>query len=628
MNLNYLLKLRIHQNLYFRRIILIINDLILITSSIHIGFYLYSNRFTIPSNQTWILWAFLLFTIPFYIITGQYKSITKYVRSDVLYKIAARNFILVLLIFLFGIIFQIDLPNVNIWILIWLLSSVFGALTRLILRDVLTNFKNLLCDDIPNVLIYGAGSAGAQLASSIRMSRTHRIEAFIDDCPGLWDRYLFGIPIRSPDYLNLYHTKVDSILLAIPSIDEKRMLEIVKKIKSYHLKIFKVPSITKLTSGESKINKLIPLTIEDLFCRQTISADKELLRLSITNRNVCVTGAAGSIGSELCRQIVKLNPNRLILIDISESNMYMISQELSELEFPQNKIFPILGSCYNYNFIFKTFKDYNINSVFHAAAYKHVPLVEKNPLQGIYNNVFSIKIICEIAIKLSIPTVMHISTDKAVRPSSVMGASKRLSELIVQNYAEKAKKIANKKGIKFSMVRFGNVLNSSGSVVPLFKKQINKGGPITLTHKDVIRYFMSIQEAAQLVLQAASLAKGGEVFLLDMGEPVKIYDLAVKMIQLEGLTVKNNNNPNGDIEIVTSGLRTGEKLFEELLVEKKSIPSSHPLIFYEKEQNRKDLDFIHKIEELHQYLLNQDKENSIRMLSELVPEWKNSEANY
>ena len=334
-----------------------------------------------------------------------------------------------------------------------------------------------------------------------------------------------------------------------------------------------------------------------------------------------VTGAGGSIGSELCRQIIKFKPSKLILFERSEISLYKINQELVIPSNESISILPVLGCATNLKFVNKTILDNNIDFIFHAAAYKHVPLLEENALQGIYNNVFSTKCICMAAEKnKSIKGVILISSDKAVRPANIMGASKRLSELVVQAYAQKSQERIFK--TCFSMVRFGNVLGSSGSVVPLFKKQIELGGHITITDPNVIRYFMTITEAAQLVLQASSLSKGGDVFLLDMGEPVKIKQLAEKMISLNSLTIKDKNNCDGDIEIVSTGLRPGEKLFEELLIDSECEKTTHPLIFKAKEK------FIHyeilfpKLQLLEQYLLNFDTNASLELLNDLVEEWK------
>ena len=412
--------------------------------------------------------------------------------------------------------------------------------------------------------------------------------------------------------------------MAIPSLIPSKRREIIKKLSKFNIPVLQIPSIEELTSGGADINNLRPITIEDLLGRDRVLPEPELLKECIQGLSICVTGAGGSIGSELCRQIIKLKPKKLVLLEISEPSLYSIEQELSHLNREKIEITTILGSATKVSLINKIFLNEKIDIVFHAAAYKHVPLVEANPIEGIYNNVFSTKVICQAATKASLKKVILISTDKAVRPTNIMGVSKRLSELVVQAFAQNdslTKAYPYSKTI-FAMVRFGNVLGSSGSVVPLFQKQIKKGGPITITHPDIIRYFMTMNEAAQLVMQSAALAEGGEVFLLDMGEPVKIYDLACQMVKLSGLRVKGEDNNLNDIQIITTGLRPGEKLYEELLIDSKAEITKHDLIF---KASEKSIDFnilLPLLEELEIHLNNQNLNGVFLILQKLVPEWK------
>ena len=386
-----------------------------------------------------------------------------------------------------------------------------------------------------------------------------------------------------------------------------------------------IPSISELTSGASKIDSIRPISIDDLLGRESAPPDLTLMGKGITNKNICITGAGGSIGSELSRQIINLKPNLLILLENNEHNLYKISQELRSYAKENISIKPVLGCCTNQKFVEKIFFENKVQRVFHSAAYKHVPIVESNPITGLTNNILSTKAICFAAKKFNLEKVILISSDKAVRPTNIMGASKRLAELIISAFAiENDKKLSSENNQTcFSMVRFGNVLESSGSVVPLFKKQISNGGPVTLTHPEVTRYFMTIPEAAQLVVQASVLATGGDLFLLDMGEPLQIKNLAEQMIHLSGNSIRDNKNPEGDIEIVITGLRPGEKLYEELLIESEAVPTEHPLIFRANEKMFLTLeDFWVNIEKLENALNKLDLDLTMKTLQKLVPEWK------
>ena len=391
------------------------------------------------------------------------------------------------------------------------------------------------------------------------------------------------VKIYSPDQIYKFKDNLKQILLAIPSIKISRKRKIIKMLQNLELPILDMPSIDEITKGKTKINALRPIPIEELLGREVIEAQSDLMKLAIKNKTILITGAGGSIGSELCRQVIQNMPKKLVLLEISEENLYKINEELLQIKKENIKIISILGSSSNFKLVSKTIKDNNIDIIFHAAAYKHVPIVELNPIEGIKNNIFSTVAVCEASVENHIEKLILISTDKSVRPTNIMGASKRVAELVIQAYAEKESRKFNKdnkyKKTLFSMVRFGNVLGSSGSVVLKFKEQIKSGGPITLTDSNIIRYFMTIKEAAQLVIQSSVLSEGGDIFLLDMGDPVKIYDLAKQMVNLSGLSIKNENNLEGDIEIISTGLRPGEKLYEELLIDAKAEKTNHPLIF-------------------------------------------------
>ena len=388
------------------------------------------------------------------------------------------------------------------------------------------------------------------------------------------------------------------------------------------MSVLQVPSVDDITSGRARIDALRPIAIEDLLGRESVPPNPDLLGPGIRDCVVCVTGAGGSIGSELCRQILSLQPSILILIERSEPALYAIEQELKrQLTFNVDFVV-VLGDAGDPELLKRLFSSFRVNLIFHAAAYKHVPLVEANPLAGLKNNVLQTGALCREAQAAGVDRFVLISTDKAVRPTNIMGASKRLAEIVVQAFAKQSNKT------RFSMVRFGNVLGSSGSVVPLFRNQIKLGGPITLTHPDIIRYFMTIPEAAQLVLQSSVLAKGGDVFLLDMGEPIRIKDLAEQMVRLSGLSVRNLDNPSGDIEIHCTGLRPGEKLYEELLIDAKAEPTPHALIFRAQEYSLPPDELWPQLEVLESAIKCNDVTRSLNILAELVPEWKRASSPY
>ncbi len=424
------------------------------------------------------------------------------------------------------------------------------------------------------VAIYGAGSAGAQVLSALSSSRDYKPVLFVDDDLTLAGRTIGGVPIVGPERLaeKIGSLNIVDLLLAIPSASAQRRKEVLEAISPLPVYVRTIPGISDLVSGKAHIEEFKEVDVEDLLGRDPVAPDENLLLANIQGKAVMVTGAGGSIGSELCRQIIRLQPKTLILFERCEFALYKILHEL-ESEFPTlgDDILPILGSVLDESKIESTILSLNVDTIYHAAAYKHVPLVEYNMVEGIRNNVFGTLKVAEAADRCGVETCVLISTDKAVRPANFMGASKRLAELVLQGIQKKGSKT------RFSMVRFGNVLGSSGSVIPLFKRQIAQGGPITVTHPDIIRYFMTIPESAQLVIQAGAMAKGGDVFVLEMGEPVRIDDLARKMIHLMGLRVVDDKG-NGDVEITYSGLRPGEKLYEELLIGDNVTSTRHPRI--------------------------------------------------
>ena len=558
----------------------------------------------------------VLFSLGFYWITGQYKNITKYTNSKSLYFISIRTISLVIFIFSFIIKTNITRFNLPIYFLVWIFLTFSMCFIRIFLRDFVSLSIKKNRKSRENIAIYGAGSTGVLLARNIQEEGTYRIICFLDDSPNLWNRSINGIPILSPDNMN---DEIEKVFLAIPSISKTNMKAILRRMNSLKIPIFQIPSIKDIMNKDKKFGSLRPIELEDLLGRDRVDPDPDLLEKGIREKIIFISGAGGSIGKELAKQILKLNPKMIILFDISEASLYELSLEIKQFNNFDITIVTVLGDICDQKLVENIFNKYSINVVFHAAAYKHVPIVENNRISGLYNNIYSTLVLCELSKKFNIGKFVLISTDKAVRPTNVMGLSKRIAELIVQNQS------INPKNTCFSMVRFGNVLGSSGSVVPLFKKQIAEGGPITLTHPKVVRYFMSISEAAQLVIQTSELARGGEVFLLDMGDPVFIKDLAYQMVMLSGASVKDKNNIKGDIEIKEIGMRPGEKLYEELLIDSESISTSHPLIFRAIEKKLDEEFFKFRLDKLISSLKKKDLHQALILAKELVPEWKRSE---
>lgn len=488
---------------------------------------------------------------------------------------------------------------------IWLWNS------RLTIRELLARWQGQrpqrqLNDDSDNVLIYGAGEAGKELLEGLRNSHKYNVVAFVDDDAQLTGAYVLGKRIYGADELVKVVSKLDisQVFLAIPSISRASKRQIIDKLEGISIKIKELPSLEEIVDGKVTVSSMRKVDILDVLDRQTVEPDERLLRYNITDKCVLVTGAGGSIGSELCRQIIINKPKVLVLYELSEFALYSIHQELiarvaSKEIYQGIEVIAVIGNVTNEANLLRVLKRHQIQTVYHAAAYKHVPIVEHNPFEGAINNSKGTYHCARAAIEAKVETFVLISTDKAVRPTNVMGATKRLAELVCQALSQKNN--PNNNHTLISMVRFGNVLGSSGSVVPVFTKQIAQGKPITVTHPDVTRYFMTIPEAANLVIQAGAMAKGGEVFVLDMGAPVKIVDLARRMIQLSGFEVKDEAHPYGDIEITYTGLRPGEKLYEELIIGEDNVEDTdHPLIMQAMETNFPLADIEKMLNELSQ----------------------------
>ena len=544
-----------------RKLIRILIDIIVIAFALSSTAWITSkqisfNLITFSSLSGVLILAFL----------GLYGSLTKYVGIRNTYKLLISNFLLTNIIVLYQFILLKNFFPLNFYFGLFIILNSYTGISRIILKQILNiKIDSTYSKKSQKIVIYGAGGSGAQLEASLSLDKSYRIKFFVDDSPLLKGRNINGIYIKSPKSLNKFKNEIDRVIITQDKISRKRTREIIRNLNNMNLKFMVVPSIKNLIDGKINFDLIKKVEIEDLLGRDIVAPNKELMCRSIQGNVVCITGAGGSIGSELCKQIVNYQPKLIILIDSNEFNLYNIDLNLRDLTNKDIKVVPILGSVNNILLIEKIFTRYNIDVVFHAAAYKHVPLIEENPLEGITNNIFSSQIICKTALKFKTKKVVLISSDKAVRPTNIMGATKRVSELIFQSYAS----ISNEKGSEtcFSAVRFGNVLGSSGSVVPLFKKQILKGGPITITHPEVTRYFMTTTEAAQLVIQAGSLINEGNIFVLDMGPSLKILDLAKKMAALAGLKPILNESKllqDNEIGITFCGLRPGEKLFEEL----------------------------------------------------------------
>ena len=608
---------------YIRKLILIQLDIFVIVISFLISsFIAFQGSFLKDINYIFVLISIIL-TISIYFFTGQYKPLTAFISSRQFYFLFFRAAISV---FLFGFInFFIENEIFSISFLIsycFILASL-NCFLRIFLRDLLIFQKK---SNYPRtnkrVAIYGAGSAGATLQSALLLSPLVDVVLFFDDSPNLWYRNLNGVPIQPPQKFSKNKYKIEEVLLAIPYLTRQKKRDIVKFFQELNINVLEIPSVEDLASGKTRIDSLKPIAIEDLLGRDRVKSNSNFMGPGINGENILITGAGGSIGSQLCREIINLEPKKLVLLELSEQNLYSINQEVFQYKSEKTEIISLLGDACDERFIKNLIIENKINTIIHSAAYKHVPLVERNSLSGMYNNIISTKTLCKLAYENLIENFLLISTDKAVRPTNIMGASKRLAELIVLAYGQKANERKSKNhNYIFTMVRFGNVLGSSGSVVPLFKKQIDNGGPITITHPEIIRYFMTIKEAAQLVLQAFALSKNQDLLLLDMGEPIKIYDLARQMIKLSGLSIKDKNNPNGDIEIIFTGLRSGEKLYEELLIDAEIYPTEHPLIYKANESFYNSDFLIPEIENLEKALTDLDEEKSLKILSSLVKEW-------
>ncbi len=638
-----------------KRVLQMVVDLVLIWLALWLAFYIRLDDVTKVEPFSGHAWLFMLapaISLPIFTRYGLYRAVMRYIGNQALVAIGRAvtlsTMLLGVAVFLYG-----DPPAVvprSTLIIYWLLGLFLVGGLRIFMRkffnlesiSLLTlpssQRKQAEADCRPKVLIYGAGAAGNQLLSALRLGREMYPVGFIDDSPALAGRVMAGLTIYSPDRIEyaIKDTGAEEVLLAVPSASRARRNEIIEMLAEYSVQVRTIPGFMDLASGRVQVEDLRHVDIDDLLGRDAVKPDMGLFERCIRDQVVMVTGAGGSIGSELCRQIVRTSPRVLILFEHSEFSLYSIHQELAN--FVRNeglnlRVIPVMGSIRNQGRLYDVMSNWEVDTVYHAAAYKHVPMVERNIAEGILNNTFGTLYSAQSALRAGVKNFVLISTDKAVRPTNIMGGTKRLAELVLQALAvEVAPRLYGSVGdeplpnrTRFTMVRFGNVLGSSGSVIPLFREQIRRGGPVTVTHRQITRYFMTIPEAAQLVIQAGSMGEGGDVFVLDMGEPVKIAELAEKMILLSGLSVRDDDNTDGDIAIEYTGLRPGEKLYEELLIGDNVTRTEHPMIMRANEKRLAWDALKQALDDLHQAVKDDDYPKLRDLFLQLVDGFKPDE---
>ena len=577
---------------WFKRIFLIVNDMALLTVALWAAYSLRLSQFYVPESFGMILLmaaAPIIGVITFH-MRGLYKLVTRYIGPEGTTRIYVAVIIAVLAWALLVLLSGIKGHPRSVVVIYGLIAAGLIRLSRqwaaaLLLKGA-PQHKPVSFDERKNVIIYGAGAMGVQLLRALNETNQFNMVAFIDNSPSLAGQVVHGVKVLRPGKIGKVITteNVKEVLLAMPSALRSERRAAIKALEPFPVVVKTLPALEEIASGRVEVSDLRPIEVEDLLGRDPVAPELELLTGHVKDKVVMITGAGGSIGSELTRQLLELGPKALILFELSEVALYEIEMEIEELKWRRakepeappladTKIIPVLGSVQDRKLVARTISNHDVEVIYHAAAYKHVPLVEVNPFTGLQNNTFGTLTLAEVAKEARVERFVLVSSDKAVRPTNVMGASKRLAELILQALAEPHGTTV------FTMVRFGNVLDSSGSVVRRFRNQIQAGGPVTVTHPEIIRYFMSIPEAAQLVIQAGAMASGGEVFVLDMGTPVKIDDLARTMVRLSGLEIRDDKHPDGDIAIEYVGLRPGEKLYEELLIGENTTGTSHPRIF-------------------------------------------------
>lgn len=603
----------------WKRAILVSVDIVILSSALWASFALRFDRWTLPDGtDAWLIVLSAPVTaIPIFIRMGLYRAVVRYLPERALWTmlraITLAVLLWVLVAFLSALAWHGILPR-SVPIIYWALASIIVIGSRFTAKWLFWPTSRKLLLQRPAVVIYGAGEAGRQLALSLHAS--HFIVGFIDDDAALHRREVAGIRVYPPSALAtmVQDFGVKQVVLSMPALSAARRKEIIGSVSGHGVKVQSLPEIADLVTGKYLVSQIREIDIDDLLGRSCVPPDLDLIRAMIVGRTVMVTGAGGSIGSELCRKIAQWGPQRLVLFESNEFALYTIDRELAGRN--DSVIVAVLGSVTDARRVRHAMVEHGVEVVFHAAAHKHVPLVEANPLEGIQNNVFGTRTVADIALETGVASFVLISTDKAVRPTNVMGATKRWAELIVREKAAAAAK-ANS-GQRFCCVRFGNVLGSNGSVVPLFKEQIAKGGPLTLTDRAMTRYFMSIQEAAELIVQAGALSDGDDVFLLDMGQPMLIADLAENMVRLAGLNVKSAANPHGDIEIIATGKRPGEKMYEELFYDAATAERTRHEKILRAAPAADDVDLDAALRDLSQALEQENEQAARRILFDLI----------
>jgi FlaA1/EpsC-like NDP-sugar epimerase len=562
-----------------------------------------------------------LLALPALGLAGLYRAVVRYIDLRVIVTASAALALLVLVLLSIAVAFDLHMIPVSSLPIYWFVGFAYFVTSRFLARGLLRQGMRRPGRQRTRTLIYGAGEAGAQLAQAMLYTPDYQPVCFIDDLSTLHAKTVAGLPVYAPSDMGLAIERHDAaqIVVAIPSASTARKRELIQRCEQTGLPVKILPGLVDLVNGKASVSDIREVDVADLLGRDPVPPEPQLFARDIAGKVVLVTGAGGSIGSEICRQVASQKPKRLVLLDHSEYALYSIDHELRQA-WPALDLVAALGSVLDDALLGGLLPGHQVQTIYHAAAYKHVPLVEENMQQGLRNNVFGSLAVARAAQAAHVETCVLVSTDKAVRPTNVMGASKRIAELIFQAAA-----LRPGSRTTFSMVRFGNVLGSSGSVVPLFKQQIQAGGPITITHREIIRYFMLIPEAAQLVIQAGAMARGGEVFVLEMGEPVRIADLARSMIHLSGLTERTEEEPDGDIEIEYVGLRPGEKLFEELLIGDDVVPSGHPRILSARERHVDPALLDKMIGSLKAACDANDPDAMLRRVRNLVPEYRSAE---
>jgi len=605
--------------------IVIATDVLSILLSVWVVFSVRFHEWHVPVGEQWFPYLLApVLAIPVFIRFGLYRAVFRYNGFDALAAIFKATVVYGILFYSILWVFRFpSIPIRSIGFLQPMLLLLAVGWTRIFVRIWFSgaDAASATSTSAERVLVYGAGAAGVEIARALQASQKFEFVGFVDDSPGLQGRMINGNRVYAPGDAQSFAAsgEVAGILLAIPSASRHRRAEIVEQFRAYPVHIKTLPGLEALADGRVAISDIREVGIEDLLGRDPLPIDRSLVQGAISGRVVMVTGAGGSIGGELARQLLMAAPSELLLVDNAEYGLYAIHRELERSLLKSGgatRLVPLLADVTDGRRIRLLCTKHSPRVVYHAAAYKHVPMIEENPLEGVRNNVFGTLCMAKAAMEAGVSSLVLVSTDKAVRPTNVMGASKRVCELVLQAFAAAAGHTTC-----FSMVRFGNVLGSSGSVVPLFREQISQGGPLTVTHEDITRYFMTIPEAAQLVIQAGAMATGGEVFLLDMGEPVKIFDLARRMIELSGLSVRDKDNPDGDIGIAVTGLRPGEKLYEELLIGGEPVPTANSRIYKANEYCIALDELEQHLAVLEQSITGDDIDKTLQVLMALVQDY-------